>query len=240
MRILAVIPARGGSKGVPRKNVAIVAGKPLIAYSIAEALKVERFTDLIVSTNDEEIASIARGCGAEVPFMRPAELAGDRTPSLPVMQHAVEQMEGLRGTTYDIVVMLQPTTPLRTAVDIDAALDLMAATGCDSVVSLVDVGGNHPFRMKRLIGDRVVNYVEQDGEDMRPRQELPTVYIRSGSVYASRRAVVMEDETLVGADCRGYVIEPERAINIDTMNDLRVAEILIVRGNDAAGTEQTP
>ena len=222
---LAIIPARGGSKGVPRKNIKLLAGKPLIGYTIEAAAGARLLTKTIVSTEDPEIANVARQLGADVPFMRPAELATDEARSLPVVQHAVREMERRDNTTYPIVVLLQPTTPMRTSQDIDEGIRLLIDTGADSVVSIVDVAGYHPFRMKRLLAnDRIINYIDQGFEDLRPRQEIPPVYLRSGALYIARRKLVMEDETLVGEDCRAVVTPPERAVNIDTPIDFQLAE----------------
>jgi CMP-N-acetylneuraminic acid synthetase len=219
--VLGVIPARGGSKGIPRKNLVDLNGKPLIAYTIEAGLAAARIDRLVVSTEDDEIAKVAAEWGADVPFQRPVELASDRAHSLPVVQHAIEIMEKIDSCTYSAVVMLQPTTPLRTATDIEEGIELLIGSGADSVISLVDVGANHPFRMKKILDDgRVVNFVDQGFEDMRPRQDLPPVYIRSGDLYIARRHVVMEMDTLVGPECRGVVIPPERAVNIDTRFDL--------------------
>jgi D-3-phosphoglycerate dehydrogenase len=228
MRIIGVIPARGGSKGVPRKNLYPLLGKPLLAYTVEAGLASKLIADVVVSTEDEEIAALARQLGAQVPFMRPAALATDSALSLPVVQHAVTETEKVLLRTYDVVIMLQPTTPLRTAEDIDAGIQVFTNTGADSVISVVDVGGEHPFRMKRIVGDNLlINYVDQGFEDMRPRQELPRVYIRSGALYIVRRAVLMEQHSFVGANCRAYVMPQERAVNIDTRLDLLLAEQLL-------------
>lgn len=227
MRVLGVIPARGGSKGIPRKNLAPLLGKPLLAYTIEAAKSSGRLTDVVVSTEDHEIAAVAARWGAQVPFMRPADLATDSALSLPVMQHAVLEMEKRAAQSYDAAVMLQPTTPMRSAEDIDAGIKLLLDTNADSVISVVDVGGHHPFRMKRIVGENtLINYVDQGFEDMRPRQQLPAVYIRSGALYITRRAVLMERQTFVGSDCRAYVMPAERAVNIDTRLDLLLAEHL--------------
>jgi len=224
-RILGIIPARGGSKGIPRKNLVSLCGRPLIAYTIEAGLSSEMLSRLVVSTEDAEIAAEARKLGADVPFLRPTELATDDARSLPVVQHAVKAVEAEEGARFDVIVMLQPTTPLRTAGDIDEGIRLLLDTGSDSVVSVVDVGANHPYRMKRIDeSGRLVNFVDQGFEDMRPRQELPPVYIRSGDLYIARRAVVMEQNTLVGDKCRAVVIPEKRAVNIDTPLDLLRAE----------------
>jgi CMP-N,N'-diacetyllegionaminic acid synthase len=139
-KILAVIPARGGSKGVLRKNVRLVCGRPLISYTIETALKVQHLLyRVIVSSEDEEIVAIARQYGADVPFLRPSELSSDEVPTLPVLKHAVEFVEKQDGVTLDWVLLLQPTDPFRNEEDIKAALDLAQGGGCDSVISVVQV-----------------------------------------------------------------------------------------------------
>jgi len=227
MKILAVIPARGGSKSVPRKNIAPMAGKPLLAYTLKEASKVASITDLIVSTDDLEIAEVARSLGAIVPFLRPSELATDHAQSAAVLRHGLLHMEERRGVRYDAIMMLQPTTPLRQAFHIQTAIDMMMAKDCDSVVSVVSVAGNHPFRMKRLLGDLLINLIDQGFEDMRPRQVLPPVYIRNGAVYLSRRHVVADQEQVVGSVCLGFEMNPEESLNIDDRLDFKVAEMLL-------------
>jgi len=223
--ILAVIPARGGSKGVPNKNIRIIAGKPLIAYTIEAAKESQILTHTVISTDSEEIAVIAKGFGGIIPFMRPAELATDMASSIAVVQHAVKQTEKNLNCIFDIVVMLQPTCPLRTTLDIDAAINKLIETGADSVISVVAVGGSHPLRMKRIVnGDRLVNYIEQGEEDMRPRQILPPTYIRNGAVYITKRDVLIKMNTFVGDDCRAYLMPSDRSVNIDVFEDLLVAE----------------
>tara|TARA_B100000674_G_C37695696_1_gene848116 strand:+ start:150 stop:851 length:702 start_codon:yes stop_codon:yes gene_type:complete len=225
--VLAVIPARGGSKGVPRKNLQNICGKPLIAYSIEAAKGVSRLTDIIVSTEDEEIAQVAVDHGADVPFMRPAELAEDLTPTFPVIMHALEQMEAARAAEYDAVLLLQPTCPLRTAAHIDTAIDMLLSENCDSVVSVLEVSNTHPFRMKRLVGNRLINYIDQGFEDMRPRQVLPKVYLRNGAIYLNRRQSLIGTQALVGDHCLGMVMDEEESVNIDGRLDLILAESMM-------------
>lgn len=227
MFVLAVIPARGGSKGVPAKNLRALGGKPLVAWTIEAALGAPSVSRVILSTDDDAIAAAGSSYGDIVPFRRPADLATDTAPTLPVVQHAVRFVESA-GTKVDIVLLLQPTTPMRRSSDIEKGLAKMAETGCDAVVSITDVGGNHPFRMKRLVaGDHLVNFIDQGQEDMRPRQLLPPVYIREGSIYIAKRDLVMRSGALVGGDVRGLVIPPERTVNIDTMADFERAERLM-------------
>jgi CMP-N-acetylneuraminic acid synthetase len=237
MRVLGVIPARGGSKSVPRKNIALLEGRPLIAYTIEAALKSAALADVVVSTDDEAIAGVARENGALVPFLRPAELATDTAESFPVVAHALEAMEAAGGTPYDAVMMLQPTTPLRRPEQIAQAVAMLAAEPeADGVVSIIDVDGHHPFRMKRLVGNRVVNFIDQGFEDMRPRQVLPRVYIRSGSIYLIRRESLLRHRMLVGPHTLGLMVDANSAVNIDTKLDFAMAELLMrgLRDKDPA------
>lgn len=226
--VLGVIPARGGSKGIPAKNIRPLCGRPLIAYTIEAALNAATLARVVVSTDSLEIAAVARAAGVEVPFMRPADLATDAALSLPVMQHATREMERIAAQRFDVIVMLQPTTPLRTAADIDASVNRLVESGADSVISVVDVGGYHPLRMKRLVGDHLlINYIDQGDEDMRPRQSLPPVFIRNGALYVTRRDVLMHEQSFVGRDSRGYVMPRDRSVNIDSIHDLVVADHLL-------------
>ena len=134
MRVLGIITARGGSKGIPRKNIVPLMGRPLLAYTADTALRARRLERTILSTDDAEIAEVARACGVDVPFFRPPELAGDATPTVPVLQDAVRRLE-CAGEFYDAVFVLQPTNPLRTVADIDGAIELLERTGADSVIS---------------------------------------------------------------------------------------------------------
>jgi CMP-N,N'-diacetyllegionaminic acid synthase len=224
--VLGVIPARGGSKSIPKKNVVDLCGKPLIAYTIEAALGAKLIDCCIVSTDCEEIASVAKACGAEVPFIRPAVLSSDNAGSLGVVLHALECMEHQNNTVYDAVVMLQPTTPFRKATLIDEALRRLATSHLDSVVSLVDVGANHPYRMYSLDQkNELISFVEGVVDPMMARQKLPAVYIRSGDIYATRRRCLVEQKSLIGRHSGGLVIDPEYAVNIDEPIDLEMARL---------------
>jgi CMP-N-acetylneuraminic acid synthetase len=229
MRVLGLIPARGGSKGVPRKNIRIVVGKPLLQYTAEAALAARRLARVVLSTEDEEIAQLGRSWGLEVPFLRPTELAQDTSPMLPVVQHAVRELE-IAGDHFDAVCLLQPTKPLRRASDIDEAVGLLERTQADSVISFVEVGDRHPARMKYLTDDGWVidpPFVEEvEGQR---RQDLPTLYLREGSIYLTRTAVIVERNSLQGDHCQALLISEERACNIDTMFDLFIAEQLLKR-----------
>jgi CMP-N-acetylneuraminic acid synthetase len=227
MHILGVIPARGGSKSVPRKNIALVNRKPLLAYTIQAAQRSQRITHFVVSSEDPEIIAVAKRYGAAAPFVRPAELAADETPTLPVVQHALREMERLENTTFNYVVLLQPTTPLRLPEDIDAAVDKLIATGADSVISVCDVGAYHPARMRQIVDDCLVELPIREPKEMLRRQDLPPVYIRNGAVYAVRREVVMEHNSMIGQISRPYIMPDERSVNVDSKLDLLLAEILL-------------
>jgi len=233
------VTARGGSRGIPRKNLALLAGKPLLQYTAEAALAARLLAPVILSTEDEEIAALGRRCGLEVPFLRPAELARDDTPSIPVVQHAVRWMQA-RGRTFDAVFLLQPTNPLRRADDIDGAIELLERTGADSVLSFVDVGEKHPARMKSITDEgRVIDPPFAEQFEGQRRQELPRLYLREGSIYLTRTAVLMEKNSLKGRDCRAWIVPPERACAIDTPFDLFLAEQLLKR-EAGAGESHAP
>jgi len=227
MRVLGIITARGGSKGISRKNIAPLLGKPLLAYTAEAALASSRLTRTVLSTDDAEIAEVGRKYGISVPFFRPTELAADDTPTISVLQHVVKALEA-QGEHYDAIFTLQPTNPLRTAADIDGAIDLLERTGADSVISFVDVGERHPSRMKFIDKEgRVTDPPFAEAFEGQPRQQLNKLFLREGSVYLTRRSVLMEDNSIKGRDCRAWIIPSERAQNIDTPLDLIMAEQIL-------------
>ncbi len=226
-KILGVITARGGSKGLLGKNIKPLGGVPLIAYTVGAAKKSSLITNLIVSTDYEDIAEVCRQYGVEVPFLRPKELAEDKTPHVPVMQHAINFMEKKLGVTFDYAVILQPTSPFRTAEDIDGTLKELIESGADSGVSLVEIESNqHPMKIKKMEGNKVLPYVIEESEGIR-RQDLPIAYKRSGAVYAMRRGLLMGDGRLYGDYIVGHVVPQERSIDIDTMSDWLKAEYML-------------
>jgi CMP-N-acetylneuraminic acid synthetase len=227
-KILAVIPARGGSKGVPRKNIRLVDGKPLITYTLEAALAVRhRLHRLIVSTDDAEIAEVAHRYGADVPFMRPAELAGDKVPMIPVLQHAVQMVEAMDNIHLDWVLLLQPTAPFRTAEDIESVLELAACGGCDSVISVVQVFAVHPILMKRIENDRLLPFCIEEKEGTRRQDYQPPAYMRNGAIYLTRRAVLMEQNSIWGQVIRPYIMPEERSVSVDSELDLKLAELML-------------
>lgn len=229
VKVLAIIPARGGSKGVPRKNIRVLAGKPLIAWTIEMALVCSIVDRVIVSTDDIEIANVAREYGAKVPFIRPARLAQDTSPDLPVCQYALNWLADNEDYFPDIVVWLRPTAPLRIVQDVETATQLLIETGADSVrsVSLVE---HHPYWMKRLNDDRLMPFVNGiDENKYYRRQLLPPVYRLNGAVDVAWRKTVMEKGFLYGGDMRGYVMPAERSIDLDSELDFVLAEFLLRR-----------
>lgn len=233
MRVLGLVPARGGSVGVPRKNIRPLLGRPLLAYTAEAALAARRLSRVVLSTDDEEIAAVGRSLGLEVPFLRPAELARSETPSLPVVQHAIRFLEE-EGDVFDAVCLLQPTHPLRRSEDIDGAVALLERTGADSVLSFVDAGEKHPARMKWIDGDgRVHNPPYGETVEGQRRQDLPKVWLREGSLYVTRTSVLMEQGSFQGSDCRAWIVPVERAVNIDTPFDLFLAEQILRHHHDA-------
>lgn len=227
-KVLAIIPARGGSKGVLRKNIRPIAGRPLIAYTIECALSARRlFHRVIVSTDDEEIASVARAYGAEVPFMRPEELARDNSPSVPALQHAVRFIEEQDGVRMDWVCALQPTEPFRTAEDLQQCLDLGISGGCDSVISVVQVFATHPILMKRIENDQLLPFCVEEREGTRRQDYTPAAYMRNGAVYLTRRDVLMEQGSVWGTFIRPYVMPMERSVSIDSELDLKLADLMM-------------
>jgi CMP-N-acetylneuraminic acid synthetase len=226
--VLGVIPARGGSKGIAQKNLAIVAGRPLLAYTADAARASRRLSRVIVSTDDPAIADAARALDLDVPFFRPPELATDTTPMLPVVQHAVDAMSA-DGFAADAVVLLQPTSPLRRAEHIDRAVELLDSSGADSVVAVTEVPHQfNPVSVMRLEGDRLVPFL--DGPQVYRRQDKPLVFARNGPAVLATRVDVVRRGSLYGDDIRPLVMTPEESLDIDSQADLeRLEYLLLVR-----------
>mgnify|MGYP003667134515 CR=1 FL=1 len=227
-KILGIIQARGGSKGIPKKNIKEINGKPLISYTIEEAKKSKMFTHLVVSTDSEEIAAIAKEHGASVPFMRPDELAEDHVWSRDALKHAVLASEEHYGVTYDYVVELPCVCPLRKDIHIKEAISKLIDTGADSVISVNDMTDKHPTRMKRIVDDKIEDFCSEYPEgDAGRRQDLEPCYIRNGGIYSMTRDTLINDFTRHGKDSRAYVMNNSNSVNIDTMIDFKLAEVLL-------------
>jgi CMP-N-acetylneuraminic acid synthetase len=225
--VLGVIPARGGSKGIPRKNLHLVNGRPLLAYTVDAARASGRLTRVVLSTDDAAIADAARGLGVEVPFLRPAALASEDAPMLPVLVHAVQALAD-RGFRADAVVLLQPTSPLRRAEHIDAAIAQLEATGADSVVTVVEVPHQfNPVSVMTLEGDRLHPYAA--GPMPGRRQDKPRVFARNGPAVLAVRTAVLEAGSLYGEDVRALVMPARESVDVDDAWDLELVERLLMR-----------
>lgn len=227
---LGLVPARGGSKGLPGKNLAQVGGKTLVRRAVEAGLAGGCCTRLVCSTDDPAIAAEARAAGAEVPFVRPPELSGDDVPGIDVILHALQHIEAELGRTIDLVIVLQPTSPLRTAADVRATMEAMLAAEppADSAVSLVEATEAHPQWLRKIENGMAVPYFDQDAEPAR-RQDLAALgrpYRRNGAVYVTRRQVLLSQRRVFGRRCAAYIMPPERSIDIDSQYDLVCAQAL--------------
>lgn len=229
MTVLLVIPARGGSKGIPRKNLQLVGGRPLMSYAIENALGASMVDRVIVSTEDAEISAVALACGAEVPFIRPAELSQDHISLIPVIAHAVQAMDALNWHP-EIVVSLQPTAPLLSRGSIDAGVKILLTTGCDSVASVRKVFHNHPHRVQQMDNNGRLQPLFPQGEQYLQRQDLPVFYCLTGGLYVRKRQLLEKwsgNNFCLGEDRRGLEVDEEEALNIDSPLDLDLFRVLI-------------
>lgn len=227
MRVLGLIPARGGSKGVPRKNIRLLAGKPLLQYTAEAALAAKRLDRVILSTDDEEIAEVGRGCGLDVPFMRPPDLAEDDTPTLPVVQHAVRTLEEA-GEHYDAVCLLQPSSPFRPPGLIDTCITRLEISAADTVLTVLPVPEKYnPHWVYVLTEDGTLRLITGEQTPISQRQVLPLAFHREGSVYVTCRNVVMAHGNLYGKRIVGIEVEASKSVNIDTWLDLKYAENIL-------------
>lgn len=222
MRIIACICARGGSKGIPGKNIRPLCGKPLIVHTIETARRCQMIERVIVSTDSPEIAEIARKTQAEVPFLRPEELARDDTPKIPVIKHLINHLQNQEKYHPDIVVDLDPTSPLRTEKDIKACISMVAYEGAENVFSVTPARRNPYFNMVELV-DGKVKLVKQLPTAVPSRQSAPTVYDMNASIYVWKTEVLMKTDTLFREKTRIYVM-PEWAIDIDSETDFEMVE----------------
>jgi CMP-N,N'-diacetyllegionaminic acid synthase len=228
LRVLAVVPARGGSKGLPGKNLAPVGGRPLVARVGDVVRDCPTIDRAVVSTDDEAIAVVAEAAGLDAPFRRPADLSCDRIGDVEVLQHALAATEADDGTVYDVVVMLQPTSPLRTAEQVEGLLHRLVEERLDAVWTVSPTDGKaHPVKQLRL-DDGLLAYDHPDGPAIVARQQLAPLWHRNGVAYAIRRATLASG-VLLGARTGGFVIDGPVA-NIDDALDLAWAEFLLARG----------
>ncbi len=229
MKVLGIIPARRGSKRVAHKNMRPLGGKPLAAWSIEAARQARKLDRIVVSSDDPEVLRLAADYDASLPLERPAALAADESLAIDYVKHALATLEARGEGPFDSIVIVQPSSPLTIAADIDATVELLATSGADSAVSVVRLDhAIHPLKMKLLLGDRLLPYLEEERGRM-ASHELPEIYVRNCSVYATRRAAIDRGQ-LIGDDCRGYVMPRERSIDINDELDLQFAEFLLSRG----------
>jgi CMP-N,N'-diacetyllegionaminic acid synthase len=224
--VVAIIPARAGSKGLPGKNVRVLCGKPLLAWSIEAARGCAHLDEIVVSTDGDEIAAVAGAWGAPVPFRRPAELATDAVGTLPVVQHALEHYRAL-GREFDVVVLLEPTSPLRAPGDIDRMLERLAEgwDRFDSIVSLGEVR-EHPSIMKRLQGDEIAPYCPELRQTTR-RQDNPPAYFPYGVAYIVKTAALLSEKTFYTRRCTYYVLQSFQNYEIDGLHDFLCVEAIM-------------
>lgn len=224
MKVLGLIPARGGSKGVPRKNIRELCGKPLIQYTIDAALAAEKLDEVMVSTEDEEIAAIAKNLGAAVPFLRPEELASDDSPTIDAVVHVLHSYQKL-GKFFDAVCLLQPTNPLRTSLLIDSCIEKFEITKADSLLSVRSVPHEfNPHWIYEVSESNFLKLATGETEIIPRRQQLPPAYYRDGSIYITKASVILEQHSLYGAKISYFNVDHLDHVNIDTEQDWKKAE----------------
>jgi len=224
-KVLAVIPARAGSKGIPGKNIKPIAGKPLLAYTAEAALASMLIDKVLLSTDSEAIAEVGEKYGLECNGLRPAELADDHSSTFSVVQYELEREMSEYGRSYDLVMLLQPTCPLRTVELIDRAIDIAShEPGFDSYITVVNVDGVHPYRMYSLEDNAMLPFVSGDHDPMLSRQYLPEVFIRSGDIYLTWVNTIKQYQSLIGQRSRGIEINAKETVNVDSEYDWIVAE----------------
>lgn len=223
---MGIIPARKSSKGIHNKNIKPLLSKPLIVYTIEAALKSKVFDRIVVSTDSFKIKKVSQKYGAEVPFLRPKNLAGDNTPMISVLRHALKFLEQKERFYPDVVVLLQPTSPLRKPIHIKKALEKFLKSKADSVVTICEAEFS-PYWMKRLLKDRVIPFIENKKRVYTRRQDLPKVYRLNGAIYIAKRNIIMEENSILGEDTRAIIMNQEDSIDIDTEIDFKLAELIL-------------
>jgi CMP-N,N'-diacetyllegionaminic acid synthase len=229
-QVLAIIPARGGSKGIKRKNLVRILGKPLVVHSIEHALASECITRTIVSTEDHEIADVSRAAGAEVPFMRPDNLAGDTVLDLPVFQHVLEELREREGYTPDLIVHLRPTAPLRKHSWIDIAVGLLSANPEANSVRSVSMPAQHPYRVFRIDGrgylDPIMKH-EHPTPFLLRRQDLPPMYYYNCVIDVTRPSTIEKMQSTTGDNILPFIMNANEVIDVDSPQDLAIARLLM-------------
>ncbi len=230
--ILTIIPARGGSKGVPRKNIRKLGSKPLILYTVEAAFQSKYIGKVIVSTDDEEIAEISKKAGADVPFLRPEEYANDTAKAITVVKHALEKMEKIDGKKYSIIVYLEPPSPFKTSEDIDECIKLFLEHNPSSVVSVTEANQFHPILMKKIEDNQLKPIWKEEPEGVPRQLYSPKAFMRNGAVYVLKRNNILKN-IFYGSYIIPYIMPHERSVCIDNHLDWFTAEaILRSKNND--------
>lgn len=227
---LAIIPARGGSKSIHKKNIFPIAGKPLIGYSIEHAMASEKIDRVIVSTDDADIAEESRRFGAEVPFMRPAELAADKTPDFPVFDHVLAQLKETENYIPDIVVHLRPTSPIRDVKHIDIAVQMLVDDPTSDSVRSVSVAIQSPFKMWKRQGELIIPFLQHefDEQNLTAKQYLPKILYHNGCIDVIRASTIVEKKSMTGDRVLPFLMENEEYdVQIDSAFDARIAEMIL-------------
>lgn len=230
MRYLAICPARGGSRGIPKKNIKLLGGKPLIQWTLEAARASGLFDKIVLSTDSEEIAEVGRRAGFDVPFLRPADIAGDSAPMLPVIRHALAHYETV-GYVPDVVFLLQPTSPLRRPETLREAARLIVEEGFESVVGVTRVpDGFSPYYLMKINGEGYLQFFFPEGYTMARRQDAMTAYHRCGSVFAFTMECLKKHGHIYGDRCHPMIAEEREGVNIDTLDNWEQAEAFIAAG----------
>jgi CMP-N-acetylneuraminic acid synthetase len=230
-KVLAVIPARGGSKGIPRKNLRKIAGTSLVGHAVNAARSLDWIDRTVVSTDDAEIAEEGRKYGAQVPFMRPADLAGDASGSVGMWRHAWRASEACFKVQFDISVLLEPTSPLRRPQDITKTVDALLEGNCDAAATVSRAPAHFtPHKCLTMDKDGIIGFYHPQGHKFSIRQKIPDYYFRNGICYALKRDTLLEKGTIIEKNCMAVVIE-RSVVNIDDEEELAYAEFLFLRQN---------
>ena len=222
--ILGVTLARGGSKGIKGKNLALIHGKPLIYYTIREALKCSRLSNYVVSTDNYKIKKIAKKYMASVPFTRPKKFSKDRSSSASAIKHALLECEKIYKKKFDYVIELMATNPLKSVIDINNVIKILLKNKADSVIAVNQLYDNHPARIKKIIKGKLFDFVIKEKLESRRQDLKPKAYVRSGSIYAMSRKYVIQNKRYFSGKSFAYILPHQRAINIDNVNDLIIAK----------------
>lgn len=229
-KFLAIIPARAGSKGIPNKNIIAVCGKPLIAYTIEAGKKSKYIDEIVISTDSEIIKTIAEQYGAKVPFLRPNELSNDRSKSIDVVIHALEYYKN-NNITFDYIILLQPTSPLRTFKNVDEAIEKLIEGNGTSLVSVCKTEQN-PIFMRSIQNGKLKKVMKFEGTSFR-RQDLPDFYIFNGALYINSYDMLIHQKKFVNADTMPYIMDKESSADIDTLLDVRLVEVIMKENMNA-------